>query len=316
VNVVFVARCDYSLLTENMASAFEQLGHDVSVFDFKRYRIQDKYLSKNFSLKRLKSHLRKSRPDMVFVVAPMFLSTTILEEIGNYRRKYGGLLVGWIGDVYELNDENNRKCSHFDRLYVTDTHLLTYTDVDVGSYLPLATNPGLFSPNHGVRDLNCSFVASRTDNRSNFLNNVTCPVDVFGPGWKVESQKDTSHRFSLGGISLKATAGIYSRSKLVVNLKNADNVVNGLNQRSFDPCASGAVLLHDYVDDLDRHFDLEKEIVVFRDIDEFEDCYDRLLADSEYANRIAINGYRRVLNEHTYLHRARSVIQDLGASCN
>lgn len=311
MNIVFVARCDYSLLTENMASAFAQLGHEVSVFDLKKHRLQDKYLSKGYSQKRLKSFLNKVKPTMVFVVAPMFVSAVILDEIGNYRREQGGLLVGWIGDVFELNDENKGKCSNFDRLYVTDSYLLTYAGLDEGAFLPLATDPALFIPNQSSRSISCSFVASRNKNRSDFLSGVIRPIDVFGPGWKVESQQSSPHHFSLGGISLKETAGIYARSKIVVNLKNAVNVVNGLNQRSFDPCAAGAVLLQDYIGDLERHFDLESEIIVFRDAAEFEAQYDRILNDSELTSRIATAGRRRVLNAHTYLHRAQHVTQDL-----
>lgn len=311
MNVVFVSRCDYSLLTENMAAAFSQIGHDVSVFDLKRYRLQDKYISKDYSRKRLKAFLNRVKPEMVFVVAPLFLTVGILEEVGTYRLKQGGLLVGWIGDIFEQNDENKNKCSHFDRLYVTDTHIITFAGLDEGAYLPLATDPDLFKPQSSARDIDCSFVASHTDNRSSFLAEAQSPIHVYGPGWNEHENHATIHSFSSGGISLKATSRIYAKSKTVVNLKNSVNVVNGLNQRSFDPCASGAVLFHDYIADLERHFDLEKEIVVFHDVEDFEAGYERIISDPESAIRIAEAGRRRVLSEHTYLHRAQAVLDDL-----
>ena len=314
MKISFVSRCDYSLLTENMAKAFSRFGHTVSVFDLKRYRIHDKYLSKSYSGKKLKTHLDRVKPEMIFVVAPLFLPVETLDVVGAYHRRQGGITAGWIGDTFTLSDETKQKLSHFDRYYVTDTHLLAFAGLDADAYLPLATDPDLFQPRGTARNINCSFIASRTDNRSDFLTEVKTPINVYGPGWKGYANHIESHSFSPGGISLKETADIYARSKSVVNLKNAVNVVNGLNQRSFDPCASGAVLIHDYVADLELHFDLEKEVVVFHDVPEFESGYERIVGDPATAQKIAEAGRRRVLNEHTYFHRAKHVLKDLAIS--
>lgn len=311
MKIACVARCDYSLLTECMAAAFAQLGHEVSVFDLKKYRFFDKHVSQTFSAGRLAAFLRRTRPEMVFVVAPMFLPTATLEVMADYRRRSGGVLAGWIGDVFEHSDTTAVKTGFFDRLYVTDSHLLAHMGLDQGAYLPLASDPALVAKDRRPRDLNCAFIASRTDNRSQFIGETNRPVDVFGPGWKEQSRQTSIHRFTPKGLPLKEVFAVYARSKMVLNLKNAVNVVNGLNQRSFDPCLAGAVLLHDYIADLELHFDLEREIVVFRNTSEFEAAYDRILGDDRFARSIAEAGQRRVREGHTYQHRARHVLQDL-----
>jgi spore maturation protein CgeB len=153
------------------------------------------------------------------------------------------------------------------------------------------------------------FIASRTENRSRFLNEISRPVRVFGPGWKAHAP--STHQYYPRALPLKKVFALYDRSAMVLNLKNEANVVNGLNQRSFDPCMAGAVLLHDHITDLELHFDPGREIIAFRDAAEFEDAYDRVLGDAAFARRVAEAGQRRVREHHTFQHRAQHVLQDL-----
>jgi spore maturation protein CgeB len=311
MKVLFVARCDYSMLTECMANAFAQLGHDVSVFDLKKYRWCDKHITTTFSAGRLAACLRRSKPAMIFVVAPMFLPLATIAVMGDYRRRQGGVLAGWIGDVFTHNEESAAKISPFDRLYVSDTYLLSHMALDQGAYLPLATDPALIARAPGARTSDCLFIASRTDNRSRFLGEINRPVKVFGPGWRAQARTPSMHQYYPHALPLRRVFELYERSAMVLNLKNEAHVVNGLNQRSFDPCLAGAVLLHDYIADLELHFDPGREIIVFRDAAEFEVAYDRVLGDASFARRVAEAGQRRVRACHTFQHRAQHVLQDL-----
>lgn len=314
MRIAVVARCDYSLLSESIMSAFSRLGHDVALFDLKKYRLFDKYVGRSFSSSRLAAFLRSHHPEMVFVVAPMFISLETLEVLAAYRRQQGGLLLGWIGDVFAATAENEQRLQLFDRIFVTDTHLQQNMNLDADAYLPLAADPLMVVSGARARDLDCSFVASRTENRGQFIAATQKPVAVYGPGWEEQARHPSKHRFKTGGLPLSAVFDIYARSKMTLNLKNAQNVVNGLNQRSFDPFLAGSVLIHDYINDLELNFDLGKEILVFHNVGEFEEVYDKVLNDPSFAQGILVAGRRRVLDCHTFEHRAKHILSVLNIS--
>ncbi|HAD03647.1 MAG: hypothetical protein A2091_02575 [Desulfuromonadales bacterium GWD2_61_12] len=310
MKILCLAKSDYSGLTEGMARAFTGLGHHVDFFDLRPFRRVEKYVGPGFTAFRLRRRLTAFAPDLVFVVAPLFVRSALYEPLVDYRRSSGSLLVGWIGDLVTDNDDNRRRLATFDRLYYTDSGFAERLSAWSATYLPLATDPALFQPPAATPHRECVFVASRTANRVAFLQSVRQSVEIFGPGWV--SADVTNHRCHPGKQSLSATGRIYGEARMVLNLKNADNVVHGLNQRSFDPCACRVPLLHDAVADLERHFEPEREVLVFATPEEFDEQSRRLHGDVALRQRIANAGYRRVLACHTFRHRAQTVLADLG----
>lgn len=311
MKVLFIAKCDYSGLTEGMARAFTHFDHDVNLFDLSRYRRQAKYLGEGWVAARLKRRLATLRPELVFIVAPLFVPLSCCEVVASYRRRLRALCVGWIGDLFSLGEESRDRLNLFDRLYYTDTGFASPLSNYPSAYLPLATDPSVFLPTAIRLKHDCVFVASRTINRETFLRNAKQPVKIFGPGWKGSDPDGTHHYFSGRKLTLKQTARLYTQARFVLNLKNADNVVNGLNQRSFDPCACRVPLLHDMVGDLTLNFEPGRELLVFSTPSEFDDHYDRVCHDASLRSQLAENAYRRVLACHTYKHRAETVLFDL-----
>lgn len=313
MKILFVSKCDYSGLTEGICRAFGLLGHDTRIFDLKKYRRIKKYFSPNYPGWRLSSQLKSFLPDMVFAIAPLHMDQPICQELEEYLARKSVLSVGWIGDVFHVSTENLGKIHFYDRLYYTDTGMEGVLRGFSSSYLPLATDPDLFGNwNLGNgKTLGCAFVASWTENREKFLSEVKRPISLWGPGWKTRRGNIPQHGVHSGAISLARTGKIYSKAKTVLNVKNAWNVINGLNQRSFDPLACRALLLHDSVDDLQRNFEPGKEILVFDSPEEFHFLHDKAMKDECFRRTIGEQGYRRVVACHTFLHRAKSILSDL-----
>jgi spore maturation protein CgeB len=311
VKILFVSKCDYSGLTEGISRGFARLGHETRIFDLKKYRRIHKYLSKDFVGWRLERQLAMFSPDMVFVIAPLFVDWRVYQALDDSRSRRGFLTVGWIGDLFAETPENRIRLKFFDRLYYTDTGLGTMLQGLPSAYMPLATDPELFKRSRSGDVHGCVFIASWTDNREEFLSMRNFPISVWGPGWKKRRDKIPQHHVRGGTIPLPRTGRIYSQAKAALNLKNARNVINGLNQRSFDPCACKTVLLHDSVADLQLNFEPDKELLVFSTPEEFESLYDRIREDDALRLTIAEQGYRRVMTCHTYAHRARSIMTDL-----
>jgi spore maturation protein CgeB len=252
-------------------------------------------------------------PDIVFAVAPLHIDQPVYRQLEEYRARKNFLSIGWIGDLFQDSPEYLRKIRFYDRLYYTDTGMAEMLRGFPSSYLPLATDPNLFGKlNFGTGNINgCAFVASWTENREKFLSEVNRPISLWGPGWKMRRENIPQHMVHPGAISLPRTGRIYSQAKAVLNLKNARNVINGLNQRSFDPPACRSLLLHDSVDDLQRNFEPGKEILVFDSPEEFHFLHDKAMKDEFFRIAIAKQGYRRVVSCHTFLHRAKSILSDL-----
>ncbi|MBW6481211.1 MAG: glycosyltransferase [Bacteroidales bacterium] len=314
MKILFLAKIDYSGLTEGMSRAFRKKNFSTQIFDTKRYRKIDKYFKRDFSFQKFEKKLKEFCPDTIFLIAPMFLKREYFEIIDKFKEKNKLKVVGWVGDSFKKEKENIEKLSLIDRLYYTDTGFFDIYSADNVEYLPLATDPKIFIEKGFIykNKYNCSFVASRTPGRASFLKELKCCVDVFGPGWNNNGIQGKAHNFKSTKLHISKVSNIYARSRMVLNLKNENNVINGLNQRSFDPCAAGSLLLHDYVADIDLNYEVGKEILVFRSEEEFSELYKKCMIDSEFRRKISENGRKRVASCHTFTDRVEKVLSGLG----
>lgn len=176
--------------------------------------------------------------------------------------------------------------------------------------MPLATNPKIFQYCEKDSSSRAIFVASKTILREKILSQINHKITIAGNGWN----KDTllQHNVSTKACSIKQTALLYQSHNIAINIKNENNVVNGVNQRSFDPCACGCLLIHDYVADLENLFDIEKEILVYQNVHELESIYDRILKDHNSLKKVADKGRQKTLSEHTFHKRVQIVLMSLG----
>jgi spore maturation protein CgeB len=82
-----------------------------------------------------------------------------------------------------------------------------------------------------------------------------------------------------------------------------------VNQRVFDVPACGAFLLTDHQDALNDLFDVGNEIITYRSRDEIADIAGYYLRHPEQRKTVARKGRERVMQEHTYKHRVKSLIK-------
>ena len=84
-----------------------------------------------------------------------------------------------------------------------------------------------------------------------------------------------------------------------------------VNQRVFDVPACGGFLLSDAGPQLADLFEPGRECAVFEEPGEIEDCARRWLKDGQGRRRLAGRARARVLAEHTYEHRLRTLIETM-----
>ena len=121
--------------------------------------------------------------------------------------------------------------------------------------------------------------------------------------WLDENSKAIYHGF----LKADAAARLYNASK--INICVQSNIYStGLNYRTFTIPACGAFMVSDYRNEIVKLFEEGKEVVYFRKKEKLPEIIDYYLAHPEERNRIASIAQKRVLKEHTYVHRMKKIL--------
>ena len=103
---------------------------------------------------------------------------------------------------------------------------------------------------------------------------------------------------------------IYANHKLSLNL-HANVVRQGTNMRTFECAAYGIPQLVEYRPGLDKYFDLDSELLTFVDEIDMLEKARVLLSDNKKRNDLAKNAINRVLSEHTYENRLKTILKEI-----
>jgi spore maturation protein CgeB len=239
-------------------------------------------------------------PDLILSIGGFHAPTPFLERLAALPGRPP--LAGWVGDLFD--GSARRAAELYDLVAYTDSALMArHGELGFPSrtmFLPHAAKPGP-APPPAERVRRMVFVANATPGRRVIVGSTTAPLSVFGPGWTVGATG--GHDVHPGRVAHQRVAGLYAGHLASLNIRNEFNVLNGLNQRSFDPYLSATPVVTDDQADLERCFEPGEEVLVYRDADQLNGLYDRLLRDPAEAARIGEAGRRRVLAEHGFAHR-------------
>lgn len=309
---------------EHMVDGFGDAGCEVRAFAVNgsdwRHHLQLKSLqlaSKGLATRTLANQfgrmLERFRPHLVFFIFPFYYPPRELFAIAHACQPRP-LLAGWVGDRFKPADIAVAR--QLDRIYYSDSQFLAEAGQwgfpDNGQYLPLAVNPRQFKPLDLARRPEMVFVANITEHREAVVRSIDKPIVVWGRHW--DRLRDTHHEIHSRRLPQSRLPAIYASHRAVLNVRNEMNVLSGINQRTFEPLACKTPVLNDAMPDLERCFEPGREVLVYRDQDELNAQHDRLLADERHARAIGEAGWKRVMAEHTYRHRAEAILADLGLS--
>ena len=158
--------------------------------------------------------------------------------------------------------------------------------------------------------------------------------DEFRRDWMRELVGEPSRRlpevdFVLGGNGFRADVGLarlagdvpfgsfrraVCASRVNLNITRASHAAVHASStcRPFELAACGAAMVSNPVAGLERWFEPGEEIVVVSDADEATEAYRELLADPASAEEFGRRARERVLDEHTYAHRAAQLMDLIG----
>jgi len=346
---VLISAPQYYGIDTDIQEAFESLGFrallinqfPLSIFE----RIPNKIGNKLPFLKPLfnpflKSYLIKEnnellaamyreKPDLLFIIKGDYIFP---RNIAKIKKEFSCPVAGYVWDepFYkpDSNQDDYRKYNlkngiHlYDHMFIFDTF---YIDEIVRQgakkvqYLPLATNSNRYKE-ISVTDeerlqyyYDVCFIGMPAENRVEIFESLCdYKLGVFGDYW--------SEYFIRRGMKIpsyyrgKATGEtvnkIYLSSNIALNINQAQSK-EGLNTRTFDIPACGAFEMVDYKKNVERHFDIDKEIVTFKNINELKSKIDYYLKNDELRKSISVRGKQKVLSEHTWDHRVKEVLRSL-----
>ncbi len=253
--------------------------------------------------------VRRFAPDLVIVVGVYKAPLVVLERLAAMPGRPP--LIAWIGDAF--GPEEAVAAAHFDLVAYTDSGLLArHRELGFASramWLPHAVDPSRMATagdRDGPRGA-MAFVAIPTPHRRQVVAGLARPIGLWGPGWTATG--GAAHQVHARRIAPAAVRQVYAGALAVLNIRHEANVLDGLNQRSFEPYLAGAPVVSDNQPDLERCFDLATEVLVWRDVGELNAVHERLIAEPGLAAKVAAAGRRRVLAEHTYGARLEALME-------
>ena len=124
-------------------------------------------------------------------------------------------------------------------------------------------------------------------------------------------QGDVGRARSLGVIPFNAFNHAIASSRISLNVTRRVHatVRSSSTARPFELAMAGATIVSNPVEGMEAWFEPGRELVVVGDADEATGTYRELLADRGQAEELATRARERALDEHTYAHRARRLLE-------
>jgi spore maturation protein CgeB len=118
----------------------------------------------------------------------------------------------------------------------------------------------------------------------------------------------------IGDVPFNVFAQAISRARINLNITRRSHatVFASSTCRPFELAATGAAIVSNPHEGIERWFELGSEVRVASSADEASATYRELLDDPGAAEAMGRRARERVLDEHTYAHRARQILELVG----
>jgi spore maturation protein CgeB len=318
----------FEALPEYLAAALRRLGHDVALFDHRRYLLPGRLRARS----RLLDRLDRVRLSRAFVAAArrhgathvvVNQGMTLHPDAIRRVRDAGARVVNWFADFPAEFEQGLAAAPVYDVFHLASSwaverhHAAGHAHA---AWLPFACDPETHHPSGPPRDRRRGggrivLVGSHYPERQVLLRHLRgLPVDVYGPGWEAARHDDHIAPMLRGGaLRPQAWGPLYSEAAAVLNihygaLGPASASGEMANTRAFEIPACGALQIADRRRDLATLFREGEHWLGFSSGEELRAVVETALSDESMARRIAAAGRRAVLNGHTYADRARVLL--------
>jgi spore maturation protein CgeB len=180
-------------------------------------------------------------------------------------------------------------------------------------------DPDFFAPHSVEKEMDVFFYGYGDKFRREWMQAMVgepsrALVDVdFALGGR-DFQGDVGSARRVGDVPFNAFARAISaaRVNLCITRRSHATVYASSSCRPFELASAGAAIVSNPYNGIERWFEPGSELVVVEDAAQAIDAYRDLLADPAQAGEMGRRARERVLDEHTYRHRARRLLELIG----
>lgn len=330
--LIYDVDCKESGTTYPLKSAFEAIGHQADMFDWRKYlfsysngslpnRLKDRFLFDVVAYKinkELKKIIQNSGYDLFLVVR----GEHIFSETIEFAKKHIPKVVNWNSDdlFNKLNSSKHviRAFDKFDTHFSPRPHLKEeYLSKGAKSFEPLYWyyRIGLLYPepdfSSHTYENEVSFVGSWSKRREEFLTPlVDEKLALYGWGWKKKMDTNAFTKWDFNNsIRIDDMMKIMSKSKINLNILTIENRDSN-NFRNYEIPASGGFQMSERSDFISELFEEDKEIVCFESKEELKSKCDFYLKNDSIREKIALAGYNRLVKGNNALtDRAEQIVK-------
>jgi Glycosyl transferases group 1 len=183
-----------------------------------------------------------------------------------------------------------------------------------------AADPGLFAPAPVEKEMDVFFYGYGDKFRREWIEAMVGepsrrdPQVDFALGGR-DFRGDTGAARLIGDVPFNVFAQAISRARINLNItrRSHASVYASSTCRPFELAATGAAIVSNPQSGIERWFEPGTELRVVDTADEAVATYRELLDDPGTAEAMGRQARERVLDEHTYAHRARQILDLVGA---
>lgn len=205
--------------------------------------------------------------------------------------------VAWFIDGHSQGAWHGEFANHF-------THVYSAQKGDVGEYLPVACDPETHTPDAGIEPTHDVVFVGHLYAQSPWYQRRRDLLKKLGERYDLKVYE---------GVYGKDLANAHATGKIVFNVSTLGDV----NMRVFEAMCSGRPLITDMVEGLDAGlggmFHDGEHLLTYTTEHELYEGIDYLIESPEWRHRMGAAGQAIVLAAHTYDHRARTMLEGIGA---
>jgi len=310
-----------SLEYKGFYKALKQLSNEIYPFWY------DDYLMKKEELqKRVIKFVDDIRPDIVFFI--LMKDEFSFETLDYLKNKY--TTINWFcDDQWRFENFTKYYAPHFTYAITTDKFALNkykkigYENVIIGQWASYGCGKNINFESIKYK-YNVSFVGGISGYRKwliNKLEKAGIKVECFGAGWRNGrvTFDEMSEIFKTSRINLNISNSvnydvryIFSSLRSIKEFLRSKKRIEQIKARNFEIPAFGGFQLTNYVPFLEDYFEIGKEVAIYTSIEDLVLQINYCLDNEEERKKIMIEGYRRAINEHTYVSRLKHIFRKLG----
>jgi hypothetical protein len=260
--------------------------------------------------KILLAQIEEFRPDLVINQDIFYVDTELARRIKDICNP---LLVGQVG----IEPSRGEDWSVYDLMISQlPTTVRSFRSLGIRAEVNhLAFEPAILDalPEAPAADIDVSFVGTVSvdhQQRIALLEAVAGRYDLKLWGNRPQTLPASSrlHRCFQGEVWGADMYQVLRRSRITLNSHIDLAGREAGNMRLFEATGVGAFLLTDFKDNLDMLFAPDKEVAVWRSIDDCLTAIGRMIGEDRGRAAVARAGHARTMAQHTYRHRAAEIL--------